>query len=372
MPRCFFAQPRRMTLYPRSHYVRVLSEVLPSEVFRPATSRVLWLPVLTAVIAAAIFAISRTDRWPLQLAASLPIGLGFSGLAFLGHETLHGAVVRGRLARTAVGTVCFLPFLLSTRLWMRWHGAVHHGNAQHSVDDPDAYPTLEAYRKSRVVRFMIDRFSPGGYRVTGVLALLVGFSIQSGKLLVTARRRGLLDRREHALALAGSGAAVALWAALAWLLGAQAFLFAYVLPLMLGNAMVMGHILTNHGLSPQTEINDPLANSLTVTVPGWFRFLTLGFGYHVEHHLFPAISTRHGAQVQRELATRWPERYRAMPLWRALWQLHRTARVYEDATTLCDPRSGKRWRILGLDWQPIAPMAMAGVSGGEPQLSRPS
>jgi fatty acid desaturase len=355
-----------MKLYPRSHYVRALSEVLPSEVFRPATSRVLWLPVHLLVIAAAIFAISSTDRWPLQLAASLPIGLGFSGLAFLGHETLHGAVVRGRLARTVVGTIGFLPFLLSTRLWMRWHGAVHHGNAQHAVDDPDAYPTLEAYRKSRVVRFMIDRFSPGGYRVTGVLALLVGFSIQSGKLLLSARRRGLLDRREHRLALAGSGVAVALWAGLAFALGAQAFLFAYVIPLLIGNAMVMGHILTNHGLSPQTEINDPLANSLTVTVPGWFRFLTLGFGFHVEHHLFPAISTRHGARVQRELVAHWPDRYRSMPLPRALWQLHRTARVYEDAHTLCDPRSGRRWRVVGQDWQQIAPMALAVSASPEP------
>lgn len=346
-----------MTLYPRSHYVRVLSDVLPSEVFRPATSRVLWLPVNLLVITAAIFAISRTDNWLLQLAASLPIGLGFSGLAFLGHETLHGAVVRGRFAKTLVGTIGFLPFLLSTRLWMRWHGAVHHGNAQHAEDDPDAYPTLAKYRNSRLVRVMIDRFAPGNYRVTGVLALLVGFSIQSGKLLLGAQKRGLLNRREHRLALAGTGFAVALWAGLAALIGAQAFLFAYVIPLLIGNAMVMGHILTNHGLSPQTEINDPLANSLTVTVPRWFRFLTLGFGYHVEHHLFPAISTRHGAHVQRELQERWPDRYRAMPLPRALWQLHRTARVYEDANTLCDPRSGKRWRILGRDWQPIAPMA---------------
>lgn len=359
-----------MTLHPRSFYVRSLTEALPASVFRPATTRVLWLPVQLLVIAASIYAITRAASWPWQLLASLPIGVAFSGLAFLGHETMHGAVVRNRLARSIVGTIGFLPFLLSPRLWMRWHGAVHHGNAQHHADDPDAYPTLENYRKSRLVRFMIDRFAPGGSRVTGVFALIFGFSIQSGKLLLGAHKRGLLaTRREHVLALAGSAFAVAVWATLAAIVGFQAFLFAYLIPLMIGNAMVMAHILTNHGLSPQTEINDPLANSLTVTVPGWFRFITLGFGFHVEHHLFPAMSTRHSAHVQRELETRWPERYRAMPLHSALWQLHRTARVYEDATTLCDPRSGKRWRVVGRDWQPIAPMAALGLTAAAEQPS---
>lgn len=345
-----------MQLAPRSFYVRSLAEALPPEAFRPATSRLLWLPFHLAVITAAVYVITRVS-WPWQLLASLPIGVAFGGLAFLGHETLHGAVVKHRVARLIVGTLCFVPFLLSTTLWQRWHGAIHHGNAQDSGEDPDAYPTLDAYRKSAVVRFMIDRFSPGGRRLTGVMSLLLGFSIQSGKLLVSGRSRGILaDRREELWAFAGTGFAVAIWTTLAVFIGAQAFLFAFVIPLLLGNALVMGHILTNHGLSPLTEINDPLANSLTVTVPRWFRFLTLGFGFHVEHHLYPAMSTRHAGRVQEELRARWPERYRSLPLHRALWQLHRTARVYQDATTLCDPRSGKRWRISEGQWLPIASM----------------
>ena len=346
-----------MQLSPRSFYVRGLAEVLPAEVFRPATSRLLWLPVNLLIIAAAIYAITRAPSWPLQLLASLPIGVAFAGLAFLGHESLHGAVVKNRVVRTVVGTIGFLPFVLSTTLWVRWHGAVHHGNAQNGIADPDAYPTIHAYRKSALVRFMIDRFSPGGRRLTGVMSLLIGFSIQSAKLLISGRRRGLLrDRREEQLAFAGTGFAIAVWGTLAFFLGAQAFLFAYVIPLMIGNAMVMGHILTNHGLSPLTEVNDPLANSLTVTVPAWFRFVTLGFGFHVEHHLYPAMSTRHSARVQQALRERWPERYRSLPLGTALLQLHRTARVYEDANTLCDPRSGQRWRMKEGSWQPISPM----------------
>ena len=52
-----------MQLSPRSFYVRSLAEVLPAEVFRPATSRLLWLPVHLAVIAVSIYAITRV-AWP--------------------------------------------------------------------------------------------------------------------------------------------------------------------------------------------------------------------------------------------------------------------------------------------------------------------
>lgn len=352
-----------MSLSPRAEYVRALTKVLPRAVFHPATSRLWWLPVHLAIVVGGTWAIAHTQSVPLRLLASLFIGLAFGGLAFLAHEALHGAVVRGRWARTVVGTLGFAPFWLSPHLWTQWHGVVHHGNAQAGAADPDAYPTLEAYRGSRLVRFMVDHFSPGGRRFTGVLALLVGFSVQSTKLLFTGPAQGILSRRQQLAALGGTAGALALWATVAVLVGPLGFLFAYVLPLLVGNALVMAHILTNHSLSPQTEVNDPLVNSLTVTVPRWFGWLTLGFGFHVEHHLFPAMSMRHARSLRAELVQRWPDRYRSMPLGRALRALHRTARVYQDPTTLCDPRTGKRWRLEGQEIRdlveplPAAPLA---------------
>ena len=74
--------------------------------------------------------------------------------------------------------------------------------------------------------------------------------------------------------------------------------------------------------------------------------LTLGFGFHGEHHLFPAMSTRHAPKVRALLLAKWPERYQSMPLGTALATLHRTARVYRDNVTLTDPRSGAVWPTL--------------------------
>ena len=83
-----------------------------------------------------------------------------------------------------------------------------------------------------------------------------------------------------------------------------------------------------------------------MTTPRLVAWLTLGFGFHVEHHLFPAMSARHATTVRAFLRERWPERYKSMSLRDALGSLHRGARVYKTATTLFDPRTGAEHATL--------------------------
>ncbi len=108
----------------------------------------------------------------------------------------------------------------------------------------------------------------------------------------------------------------------------------------------MAFILTNHSLSPRVPVDDPLISGLSVTTPRAIDWLTLRFGAHVEHHLFPSISSRHAPAIRAAVRARWPERFQEMPLTAALALLHRTARVYRDATTLIDPRTGATFPTL--------------------------
>ena len=84
-----------------------------------------------------------------------------------------------------------------------------------------------------------------------------------------------------------------------------------------------------------------------MTTPRIVEWLTLGFGFHVEHHLFPAMSTRHGPAVRALLQARWPDRYHSMPLRDgAACACIARARVYKDASTLFDPRTGHEHATL--------------------------
>jgi len=336
-----------MQLHPVSHYAHELRRDLPASAFAPAHSRLAWLPLHLAIIALATTSIAAGwVGWPIALLLVPVIGHSLAGLSFLGHDALHGAVVRNRRLRYLVGWIGFLPFAVSPRFWVAWHNKVHHGHTGKTGVDPDAYPTLAEYRKSLLVRVVTNHLSLGRGRWAGVLSLLVGFSVQSAQVLVQARALGWMSRREHRRALGESALAVGIWVAFAMLIGGWAFLFAFALPLVVANVLIMSFILTNHSLSPLTEVNDPLVNSLSVTVPRLLDWTTLRFGYHVEHHLFPSMSSRHAPRLRRLIVARWPERYQSMPLWRALRQMIRTARVYKQPALLVDPKNGREWPTL--------------------------
>ncbi len=329
-----------------SEYARALRPSLPVEMFAPVWWRALWLPAHAAIIAVALVGIARHwGGWPATIGFSLVIGHSFAGAAFVAHETLHGSVVRARTLRLVIGGLAFLPFSISPTLWIAWHNRVHHGHTAESGTDPDTYPTFERYRESRAIR-IVDHISIGRRRLAGLLTLFFGFTGQSLLALSQGHAAlGLSVRRQHA-AVGYTAASLLGWIALGLWIGPWRLVFAFVLPLMIGNAIVMSYILTNHSLSPLTHKNDPLLNSLSVTTPRFLERLHLGFGFHVEHHLFPALSPRYAPVVRRLVRERWPERYQSMPLWRAWRRLWITPRIYEDAITLVDPRHGARCRTL--------------------------
>jgi fatty acid desaturase len=334
-------------LKPASYYVKELRKTLPDAVFEPATSRVLWLPVHAAIIGSLAWSMA-TGRlpWLLWPVASIIIGGCLAGLVFLGHETLHGGVVRGKTTIRVIGWTCFLPFMLSPQLWVAWHNRVHHNHCAKAGVDPDMYPTLEEYETQPAARIMADHFGLGRSRILSLLSLFFGFTGQSQQMLWTARRRGMLGEKLFRRALVESALGAAFWVAVALLVGFVPFLFVYALPLVVVNTIVMMFIMSNHNLSPLTDVNDPLVNSLSVTMPRWLEFLTLDFGFHAEHHTLPQLSQRHGRILREALITQFPGRYQTMPLAKALVQIYHSARVYKDDVTLIDPPSGRTWPTL--------------------------
>ena len=340
-----------MKLMTISAYAREIRPLLPANTFAPARSRVLWLPVHYAIVAALAWALATGHvPWPLWPVVSLVIGGCLAGITFVGHETLHGGVVRGRTAIRVVGWLSLLPFTLSPQLWMAWHNRVHHNHTGQAGIDPDMYPTIEEYKTQPAARVMADYFGVGRKRLLGASSLLFGFTGQSMQMLFKARKLGVLRPHLHRRAIIETLAGLSVWTAVAFLVGPLAFVFVYLLPLIVANSIVMTFIMTNHNLSPlapdDQPVNDPLVNSLSVTLPRVLEWLTLDFGFHAEHHLFPTMSTRRGRVVREVLRQRFPERYQSMPLFTAMRRLHETARVYLTPDTLTDPNTGETWPTL--------------------------
>ena len=149
--------------------------------------------------------------WPLLPVVSIVIAIAFAGLSFLGHETLHGAIVTGRKKQLVIGWFGFLPFVVSPRLWIAWHNKTHHQHTNQVGLDPDAYPTRAEYEASRVLRVITDHFALGRRRLRGVLSLLFGFNGQSTQMLLNAHSRGMLTAAQQRLAFAETGLGIATW-----------------------------------------------------------------------------------------------------------------------------------------------------------------
>lgn len=332
---------KRVNPRPISHYARLVRSTLPAHAFDPVPSRLAWLALHLALIVVGTLAVVHRIGGPWALPLwSLLIGHSFAGCAFVGHETLHGAVVRNRTVRQAIGWLCFSPFTLSPTLWNAWHNKVHHGHTGLDGTDPDAFPTRAQYEQSRTTR-VADYFAVGVNRWFGFLTLLLGFTGQSTQmLLVWTRHGGALDAADRRRVYLETAASWAMWTAVLLAVGPLAFVFVFLLPLVVGNVIVISYILTNHSLNPLTDVNDPLLNSLSVEVPRVVDLLHLNFGMHVEHHLFPSMSSAYAPHVRDALRAQFPDRYQSLPILTALRRLFRTPRVYATPTLLVDPLSG--------------------------------
>ena len=325
---------------PVQRYAREVRPHLPARAFQPAPGRLLWLPVHVGIIVAmALWVVRGAPPWYVAVACAVVAGHSWGCLGFLAHETLHHAVVRSRWVERVVGYAGFAPYCLSPSLWSVWHNQAHHGNTGRPVADPDGYGTLGFWRKNRVVR-ILETLAPGSGYPRSAAFLFVWFSIHSLLVLVFhSQRNGYYARVSRRVVYAETVGMVAFWLGVLGLVGPRAFVFVYVVPTLVANAVVMSYIATNHFLNPLTDVNDPLANTLSVTSPRWLERLHLQFGYHVEHHLFPTMSGRYAPVVREVLVQRYGDRYLRMPHGRALRLLYARPTLHGTHDTLVDPRT---------------------------------
>lgn len=332
-----------------TRYARELRPDLPPELFHRRPSRLFWLPAHLAVIAAAATTLLTTEiHWGWGLLLSAIIGHSYGCLMFLAHEILHGTVVKNRHVQNWLSGLCMLPYCIGPAHWKAWHNQAHHGHTTVSGTDPDSFGNVTMFMNNRVARFTLT-FAPGSGYWRSWLFLGFWFSFHALVTLFVhsvrydywapARRR-----REIGLFFLMAG----FWAGVLTLVGPRHFLFLYLLPMVVANVLQMSYIATNHLLCDETgDVNDPLANSLSVSVPRWVGWLHLNFGNHIEHHIFPYMNPQNSTSVRAAIEHRYGARYRSLPILKAIQLLYRTPQVHLNQKELVDLNSGEVYHTLG-------------------------
>jgi len=334
-------------LKPISHYAQELKKSLPRTIFEPYTARILWLCGYALIGVTALTVISQIPMpWPFKLFLAILAGNCFGGMAFFAHELLHGSVIRNRMAQDVLGFIAFITFFISPTFWRVWHNQLHHGHTQAIITDPDAFPPLRIYKHSRFMQFMFP-FTPGSGHLRSYSYFFFWFSFH----ILTAQtylrfRNSVYKNLNHTRVTLEMIGQISIWGLFLYWLGPHLLFWTFVIPFMTQNYFAMSYIATNHNLSPLTKVNDPLINSLSVTNHPILEWFHLNFGYHVEHHIFPAVNGIHAKKLHALLKENFPGRYQVMNKLKAIKGLYNTSRIYANANTLINPETKQTYSTI--------------------------
>jgi len=344
-------EPPHLDYQSAASYARELRPQLPPGAFRTDPNRLALVVINLAILALGWAMADQLDHWPgfwplAFLPFALVMGNSVIVLLFATHDLLHGSSLRGRAWRRAVGLLGLALLWMPPTLWQAVHNREHH-SATNSLADPD-----RSYLESQPAtwgKWIQHQFTPSD--TVRPLGLLVGLAhswvvhnlrtlasvllfndgapnFTPASFRVSPKERLLIGFELLAIVALHAGVIV-------WLDGQPLkLLLGYFIPLWIGYSGAIAYIYTNHLLCPLTEINDPLANTLSLRLPRIFDLLHLNFSYHTEPHIFPGLNSSYYPFVRRLLQEQYPDRYQLLDGAEAWRLLLSTPRHYRDAQTL--------------------------------------
>lgn len=341
-------------LIPQSVYAKTLRSHLPKAAFEPDPSKLYLLGINMLILVLGWGMGAQLHHWPTQwlwlyLPFALIMGNSVMVFAFGSHDLMHGSVIRNHKLASRLAVLTLAIVWMPPTLWKIIHNRVHH-NRTNSVDDPDrnyffqqphtlgkwGHSMLCPSSEVALPQWILGLMTMWGlYAFRNILAALVwngdAPALAPATFPVTSREKWAIVR-ELAI-MAGLHLSILAWLAF----NPLQIALAYLLPLVLGYAGMIAYIYTNHIVSPSTEVNDPLVNSLSLRMPKIFDILHVHFSYHAEHHIFPGLNSDYYPMVRAALQQEYGDRMGYLVGAREAWKmLLSTPRNYLTTTTLTD------------------------------------
>ncbi|OGI20000.1 MAG: hypothetical protein A3B68_01185 [Candidatus Melainabacteria bacterium RIFCSPHIGHO2_02_FULL_34_12] len=344
----------KLNLIPKNEYRAILRKHLPDEIFQLDKKHVYLYLISLTVYLTSMIGILKINFLPLSILLSVIMGIALGSLTFFLHDLFHGSIIKSKPIEYLFGLSVGILNLFAPSFWHKVHD-FHHARTG-NVDDPD-----RSYIKAESPKNLIEklvyklRISDESYHpLASLIFMSTGFfwyffntmfyglvgkkaSIQEDKKY--QRIQDLFKKESDRFFVFFELAVIFAFQAVLFFIVAKSNLITFslisLLPVGIAHCIAMSYIHTNHFLSPLTgEIDDPLVNSLSLKNSRFVDTIFSNFSHHVEHHLFPAMSSSHYPKVRKLLLELYPERFQLIPMIDAMKMLFKTPRIYGTYTEL--------------------------------------
>ncbi|MEM7173020.1 MAG: fatty acid desaturase [Pseudomonadota bacterium] len=198
------------------------------------------------------------------------------------HETIHKTAFASDGLNRVVAAVCGFLLLIPPG-WFRYFHFAHHRHTQDPERDPElAFPKPKTRRDYWL-------FLTGWPVWKGLAQALwrnaLGYDGKNGQaeaFVPRGKRREICGEARLFLVLYG---VLALFVVSGSGVG-QILLWAWIVPVIVGQPFLRAFLLAEHALCPETS--NMLVNTRTTFTHRLLRFLTWNMSFHIEHHALPA------------------------------------------------------------------------------------
>lgn len=354
---------KNITIIPAKEYTSNLRQYLPQECLKPVPKQMFRYFVTMGIYLTVLYGLTSASLIPVKLLISIVMGITLASLTFFLHDLMHGSILKSNKLSYIVGLTIGIFNLFPPLFWKRVHN-LHHSRTGNS-DDPDrSYIFID--RPKNIIEKLVykTRISSEAFHpLISILFTSTGFIWYflhniTNALFPRYKHKDYKYNMTQGL-LKKDGKPIVVFE-LITIFSFQVFLFSFILqgsilnyflasilPILICHFGAMLYIHTNHFLSPLTgEIDDPLINSLSLRNLWIIDKIFYNFSHHVEHHLFPAMSSVHFPKVRELLLEHYPQRYQLMPMKEAVKLLFNTPRIHGGYTYLISSDGSKRFNCL--------------------------